>query len=89
MDNSQFSPLLRHKWVLSDEWILLNFCHYSPFFCDFRSHYQEPSLDEGFTEIVHVNFVPSFRNAEEEKLYKLYLQEKWSNKKLTTQKGAM
>ena len=33
-------------------------------------------MAEGFDEIVRVNFVPAFRSAEEEALYKSYLLEK-------------
>jgi bifunctional polynucleotide phosphatase/kinase len=42
----------------------------------YKSKYQEPTLAEGFQEIVKVKFVPSFYKAEHEKLYKLYLLEK-------------
>ncbi|XP_065207396.1 uncharacterized protein F21D5.5-like [Planococcus citri] len=34
---------------------------------------EPPDLSEGFTEIVRVNFVPKFKNDEEEKLYFSYL----------------
>ncbi|EFX85136.1 hypothetical protein DAPPUDRAFT_46356 [Daphnia pulex] len=40
-----------------------------------KSKYQEPSLDEGFSQIVRVNFQPKFRSAEDESLYKMYLLE--------------
>ncbi|XP_046649857.1 uncharacterized protein F21D5.5-like [Daphnia pulicaria] len=40
-----------------------------------KSKYQEPSLDEGFSQIVRVNFQPKFRSAEDERLYKMYLLE--------------
>jgi len=43
----------------------------------FRSKYKEPQLSEGFSEIVHVNFVPKFENAEAEKLYSMYLLDKY------------
>lgn len=40
-----------------------------------RSKFQDPSLEEGFTEIVRVNFRPAFRSVEDERLYKMYLLE--------------
>lgn len=39
----------------------------------YRKNYQEPDLDEGFTEIVRVNFVPSFQDEREKSLYELFL----------------
>lgn len=42
----------------------------------YKKNYVEPSKKEGFTEIVRVNFVPKFKNAEEETLYQMYLVEK-------------
>lgn len=42
-----------------------------------RSKYEEPSLAEGFADIVKVNFVPIFKNSEMERIYKLFLLEKW------------
>jgi hypothetical protein len=36
----------------------------------------EPSLDEGFSEIVPVSFVPNFTDESREKLYSKYLLEK-------------
>lgn len=39
----------------------------------YKKHYQEPALGEGFTEIVRVNFVPSFQNDKEKSLYEMYL----------------
>ncbi|XP_065082814.1 uncharacterized protein F21D5.5 [Ochlerotatus camptorhynchus] len=41
----------------------------------YKSKYQEPSLEEGFEEIVKVNFLPRFDSDANEKLYKLYLLE--------------
>lgn len=38
-------------------------------------NYQQPSLDEGFTEIVAINFVPKFQNEEHQQLYQMYLLE--------------
>lgn len=37
----------------------------------YRSSYEEPSCDEGFEEIVKVNFIPRFKD---EKIKELYLQ---------------
>ena len=42
----------------------------------FRAKYQEPTVAEGFAEVVRVNFVPEFRSEEEEALYAMYLVEK-------------
>ena len=42
----------------------------------YKSKYTEPSLSEGFTEIVNVNIVPTFENEKNKKLYSLYLLEK-------------
>ena len=42
----------------------------------FRNKYQEPTVAEGFAEVARVNFVPEFRNADEEALYAMYLLEK-------------
>lgn len=41
-----------------------------------RNKFEAPSLEEGFTEIVTVNFVPSFMDPELKKLYQMYLLEK-------------
>jgi len=41
-----------------------------------NKQYQEPTLAEGFKDLVKVNFVPQFRNEADEKLYKMYLLEK-------------
>ncbi|KAG7154645.1 Polynucleotide kinase 3 phosphatase and FHA domain-containing protein [Homarus americanus] len=42
----------------------------------YKSKYAEPSLSEGFDDIVKVNFVPKFRTSDEEKLYRMFLLEK-------------
>lgn len=42
----------------------------------FKSKLKVPESSEGFTEIVRVNFVPKFKDSENEKLYKQYLLEK-------------
>lgn len=39
----------------------------------YYKHFEEPTLDEGFTEIVEVPFVPTFSNAKQEQLYRMYL----------------
>ena len=41
----------------------------------FRSKYVAPELSEGFTEIVRVNFVPRFKIAAHEELYRMFLLE--------------
>lgn len=38
-----------------------------------KSKFQEPSLEEGFSSIVKVNFVPQFDNEAQRNLYRLYL----------------
>lgn len=40
-----------------------------------RQKYVDPSDKEGFTEIVQVNFVPEFKDDEQEKLYHSHLLE--------------
>lgn len=42
----------------------------------FKSKLKVPESSEGFTEIVRVNFIPKFKDSENEKLYKQYLLEK-------------
>ncbi|XP_061197513.1 bifunctional polynucleotide phosphatase/kinase-like [Saccostrea echinata] len=42
----------------------------------FKSKLKIPELSEGFKEIVRVNFVPKFKDSENERLYKQYLLEK-------------
>ncbi|XP_053983356.1 uncharacterized protein F21D5.5 isoform X1 [Hylaeus volcanicus] len=41
----------------------------------YMKNYQSPSLDEGFTEIVQVDFVPKFQKKEDRQLYEMYLLE--------------
>ncbi|KAG8198999.1 hypothetical protein JTE90_001798 [Oedothorax gibbosus] len=42
----------------------------------YKSKFKEPSLSEGFSTIVKVNFIPKFKNKHEEKLFKRFLIEK-------------
>ena len=42
----------------------------------FKNKYQEPSLDEGFTEIVKINVAPKFLFEQHRQIYFMYLQEK-------------
>ncbi|XP_071529360.1 uncharacterized protein F21D5.5 isoform X1 [Panulirus ornatus] len=42
----------------------------------YKSKYNEPNIKEGFDDIVKVNFIPKFRTAKEEKLYRMFLLEK-------------
>ncbi|XP_068243727.1 bifunctional polynucleotide phosphatase/kinase-like, partial [Palaemon carinicauda] len=42
----------------------------------YKSKYVEPTLKEGFDDIVKVNFVPKFRSTKDENLYKMFLLEK-------------
>lgn len=39
----------------------------------YKKNFEEPTIDEGFTEIVHVNFVPTFNDEREKCLYEMYL----------------
>lgn len=39
----------------------------------YKSNFEEPTLEEGFSEIVRVNFVPHFRSEAEKELYNIYL----------------
>ncbi|XP_063709499.1 uncharacterized protein F21D5.5 [Culicoides brevitarsis] len=45
-------------------------------FHGYKSKFKEPTKDEGFTEVVKVNCLPEFNDAEKEKLYKMFLVEK-------------
>lgn len=36
-------------------------------------HFEDPTVDEGFTEIVEVPFVPTFNNEKQEQLYRMFL----------------
>lgn len=42
----------------------------------YKSKYVEPTLQEGFQDIVKVNFVPHFKNNSDEKMYRMFLLEK-------------
>ncbi|XP_015921258.1 uncharacterized protein F21D5.5 [Parasteatoda tepidariorum] len=42
----------------------------------YKGKFVEPSLKEGFTSIIKVNFIPKFKNKNEEKLFKRFLIEK-------------
>ena len=48
----------------------------TPLFNQYRARYSPPTMDEGFSEIVQVNCVPSFASKEFEQLYNMYLLEK-------------
>lgn len=39
----------------------------------FKKNFEEPTLDEGFSEIVKINFIPNFKNQREKELYNMYL----------------
>ncbi|XP_071811636.1 uncharacterized protein F21D5.5-like isoform X1 [Apostichopus japonicus] len=45
-------------------------------FHSYKNKFIEPKLQEGFNEVIRVNFIPSFNNSKEEKLYKMFLMEK-------------
>ncbi|KAF8781717.1 bifunctional polynucleotide phosphatase/kinase-like [Argiope bruennichi] len=42
----------------------------------YKSKYQEPSMKEGYSALVKVNFVPRFKNKHEEKMFQKFLIEK-------------
>lgn len=42
-----------------------------------KSKYKEPQLSEGFQEIIRINFKPKFKKQEHERLYKMYLLDKY------------
>lgn len=39
----------------------------------YKKNYVEPKLEEGYTEIVRINFVPKFENERDKMLYEMYL----------------
>ncbi|XP_051154405.1 uncharacterized protein F21D5.5 isoform X2 [Leptopilina boulardi] len=41
----------------------------------YTKNFKLPNLDEGFTEVVKINFVPKFQSDEHRKLYEMYLLE--------------
>ena len=41
-----------------------------------RSKYVEPTLSEGFDDILKVNFIPEFKDETDQKLYRMFLLEK-------------
>ena len=47
-----------------------------PLFHSYKSKFQEPTLAEGFSEIVRINFLPVFQFEEHKILYHMYLLEK-------------
>ena len=48
----------------------------APLLHSFKNNYKPPTLDEGFSEIVRVNFVPRFEFEEHKAIYSMYLVEK-------------
>ena len=47
-----------------------------PLINGYMSKYKEPTLEEGFDEIVKVNIVPEFKYEQHKALYSMYLVEK-------------
>ncbi|XP_071505438.1 bifunctional polynucleotide phosphatase/kinase-like [Diadema antillarum] len=45
-------------------------------FHSFKKNFVPPKKEEGFSEVIQVNFVPAFANSDEERLYKTFLLEK-------------
>ena len=45
-------------------------------FHSWKNKYQAPVKEEGFSELVEVNFVPSFAEKKHEELYNMFLLEK-------------
>ncbi|XP_046843122.1 bifunctional polynucleotide phosphatase/kinase-like [Xenia sp. Carnegie-2017] len=43
-------------------------------FNSYRSSYQEPTLDEGFSEILRINFIPNFENDSDKEMYMQYTE---------------
>lgn len=41
-----------------------------------RSKFKEPSLSEGFSSVLKINFVPKFSTPEDERLYRMFLKDK-------------
>lgn len=39
----------------------------------YKKNFEEPTMDEGFSEIVHINFVPTFKDERDKCLYEMYL----------------
>ncbi|XP_046472351.1 uncharacterized protein F21D5.5 isoform X1 [Neodiprion pinetum] len=58
--------------------LILRFCTNFDLMNDehYRKNFKPPTMDEGFTEIVKINFVPKFKNEKDKKLYQMYLLEK-------------
>ena len=42
-------------------------------FSAFKQRFEEPTLDEGYTEIIKTKFVPRFRNEDDKLLFQKYL----------------
>ncbi|KAF0309435.1 Bifunctional polynucleotide phosphatase/kinase [Amphibalanus amphitrite] len=42
----------------------------------FKSRYEEPTTDEGFSEICRLDCLPTFSDQQQERIYRLYLLEK-------------
>lgn len=42
----------------------------------FRNKFQEPTMDEGFSEIVKVNCIQKFNDSKLKELYQMFLLEK-------------
>ena len=47
-----------------------------PLLHQYKNKYQAPSINEGFDEVVKINFVPEFKFEEHREIYYKYLQEK-------------
>lgn len=64
--NNRFRELTDKSHVPVSEIIINNY----------KNKFQKPTLDEGFVEIVEINFVPKFSDPELRKLYMMFLLEK-------------
>lgn len=56
------------SYIFVDSTIYFYFCY--------RNKFVEPSVNEGFKEVIDVPFSPRFKDKESEEVYRMYLLEK-------------
>lgn len=66
LHNNKFREIMKMKHILVNE-IIIN---------TYKSKFVEPTVSEGFQEIIQVKFNPSFDDKEAENMYRMYLLEK-------------